>query len=148
MAIPPFNNTRLNPHEDLTKKKQEELFNGITRNLEDIYGSFTQGTELAELRKKVAALEAKTNVGGVISAAGGIVFGSGFTPEHPAAGEYKIVLSKELATPAVLVGNITGTGVFGFVSPKEASKKTFTVFVREASGAAVNVAFSFIIRQT
>jgi hypothetical protein len=40
MAIPPFNNTRLNPHENLTKKKQEELFDAITRNLEDLYEKF------------------------------------------------------------------------------------------------------------
>jgi len=56
MAIPPFNNTRLNKHEEPTKEKQEELFDAITRNFGDLYSMFPlQREDMAESFLKLAA---------------------------------------------------------------------------------------------
>lgn len=69
-TVPPFVNTRLNRGEDLNKVKQEELFEGITRNFEDLYQRFITSTEAREslspysgVIKVIAGTNHKANFG-------------------------------------------------------------------------------------
>jgi hypothetical protein len=48
MAIPPFNDLRLLPGEENDPRRLRELFEGMTRNFEDLYNRYATGTELTE----------------------------------------------------------------------------------------------------
>jgi hypothetical protein len=142
MAIPPFNNTRLNPHEDLTKKKQEELFDAVTRNIEDIYAEFATGTNITELRK--AFIKSSEIIRGGVSSEGVPTRGSGFTVTKTATGVYKIVLKTALATEGVPQAN---SSQFNLLGPRwsVATKSEFVVNWVTPAEAAVNTAFFFVI---
>jgi hypothetical protein len=142
MATPPFQNTRLNKHEEPTKEKLEELFESLTRNQEDSYAEFASVTQMRE------AINAKRTISGVVAAVGSVAAGSGFTSERTGTGVYKITLQKELSS----VGVLTATPIASALLPEfsGAAKKVLTVafYTESARLTLANTAFSFIIRQT
>lgn len=151
MAIPPFNNTRLNPHEDLTKTKQEELFDGITRNLEDVYSKFSTSTNIEELRKRItaefvevlgAALGVRISFG-VVNAEGTKVTGSGFNSVKTTTGVYALAFEKAFKTgPAVIP--VDASGQQRTASVAVTSSSTATVTMSNGTGAKENIQFAFI----
>ena len=86
----------------------------------------------------------KPVIAGAVEGTGTKAFGSGFTSEKTATGNYKITLSTELSTTGIFVVTsvaanlIPGTGAL--------SKKIFTVAFINSASVAVDTAFSFLIK--
>ena len=139
MAIPPFQNTRLNKHEEPSKEKLEELFDALTRNNEDLYDRFATSEQVTEATSK-------RTIGGRVTEAGGVEGGVGFTVVHPSAGRYIITLATSLPTYGVCVASPAGP--LRTASTTGVSKTQFEVLIYNTTTAAVeNQAFSFIVRQ-
>src|ERR1700684_1684648 len=141
MAHPPFENTRLAPHEKLDQAKQQELFDAITRNFEHAYTEFATTAQVREAKK---AVEAKPIVSGIITSAGGITAGSGFTVGHTETGRYIIKLTAAATTTLVPVVSLfsapaTNTGI----EVTSAGKQEFLVSTFVIAGTTTNSGFTF-----
>jgi len=148
MATPPFRNIRLAPKESFDQKAQQETFDAIERNFEDAYQTFSSTAELAELKKKVTAAEAKKEIVGYVNSSGTPEAGLGFTATRTATGTYTVTLNAELSTLAVCVPAVISGQEATVANSTAPNKKVFTIQTFSIPFTLHNANFDFIIRQT
>lgn len=107
------------------------------------------GVVAADQIKAGAVTDAKLAqpvIEGAFSATATIEAGEGFTVERPSTGVYKITLSTELATNAVIVANPRiGGGAIGILTSAPA-KKVFELNCRLNAETLGNTAVNFLIK--
>lgn len=103
--------------------------------------------QIGPLKEAAAAPVFKTQIlGGVVSGAGAVVTGAGFTVAHPEVGKYTITITNELAeTPVVLCNHTGAAGGWGFTTPNTVGKASFKVEVRNGLGELKNEEWCFIL---
>jgi hypothetical protein len=85
----------------------------------------------------------ETVISGIVTGAGAVGAGSGFTAKKTATGTYEITLTNELVTSGVLVASPTGLPLLVTVT---AGKKVLTVTLRTSGGELLDSAFHFMVK--
>lgn len=150
MTTPPFNDLRLLPGEEKDPRRLRELFEGMTRNFEDLYNRYSNSTQVIEAITAAIASQHLANgfetlriLRGIVnSTAPTIVGGAGFTLTKLGVGEVKINFSTAFKTapavvPAAAAFNLKAFPVTG------GTVGSVTVGIVNATPAAADGEFDF-----
>lgn len=98
----------------------------------------------AQIKALADRLEAVTPLTGYVTAAGGILHGTGFTVEKVATGNYKIVFTKEMPSEVITVATPFGASGGRTATVSDAFNKKETHVRTSESGVAADLNFFFI----